>query len=254
MNPTLLKAILYFLTTTATMFLVLMGINQQILPEPAVLIGLFGPALWAVVFARIDGKGNVLPLLKQYVQVKAHPVYYLFAIFLIPALLLMTLFVTDFTGLVNYEQWFRALVVPQMIFIPLISIGEELGWRGYLQPQLRKQYSLVNASFIVGVIWALWHLPGYFFNTGVVEGVSFIWFMAWVISGALLMGFLYERTKSVFMAILFHTSANASFNMILILPAESGSDLPFKLFTVVAALSAILIFWLTQNGKPRHRE
>ena len=86
---------------------------------------------------------------------------------------------------------FSSLSVGQLIFIPLISIGEELDWRGYLQPMLRKQYSLTFASITVGCIWALWHVPGYYFGTGIVEGISFVWFSLWVISASVIMGLLY---------------------------------------------------------------
>jgi membrane protease YdiL (CAAX protease family) len=39
------------------------------------------------------------------------------------------------------------------------ALGEEIGWRGLLVPQLAKLTSFTNVALVVGVIWALWHVP-----------------------------------------------------------------------------------------------
>lgn len=36
---------------------------------------------------------------------------------------------------------------------------EEPGWRGVAQPELERRWSRWRAATVVGVIWALWHLP-----------------------------------------------------------------------------------------------
>lgn len=49
-----------------------------------------------------------------------------------------------------------ALVVPAQL---AGALAEEAGWRGVLQPLLRRHLPLVPASGAVGLIWALWHVP-----------------------------------------------------------------------------------------------
>ena len=39
------------------------------------------------------------------------------------------------------------------------TLGEELGWRGYLTPQLYKSCSFTSTSVIIGLIWSVWHFP-----------------------------------------------------------------------------------------------
>lgn len=38
------------------------------------------------------------------------------------------------------------------------AIGEEIGWRGYLQPMLQSRFGLLRAAVIVGLIWGGWHV------------------------------------------------------------------------------------------------
>lgn len=51
------------------------------------------------------------------------------------------------------------------------TLGEEIGWRGFLVPELAKRFSFTTTSLLSGSIWALWHVPiivfaGYNAGTG----------------------------------------------------------------------------------------
>ena len=50
-----------------------------------------------------------------------------------------------------------AAIGPVVNIIP--TMGEELGWRGYLLPKLRVLFSDRAALLLSGVIWGIWHLP-----------------------------------------------------------------------------------------------
>lgn len=39
------------------------------------------------------------------------------------------------------------------------ALGEEIGWRGFLVPELSRTMSFTKVSLISGTIWALWHFP-----------------------------------------------------------------------------------------------
>ena len=45
-----------------------------------------------------------------------------------------------------------------------ITYGEELGWRGYLLPELAERVGPVTATALVGVVWALYHAPALYFG------------------------------------------------------------------------------------------
>ena len=38
------------------------------------------------------------------------------------------------------------------------ALGEEIGWRGYLQPLLRRLWGAFAVSLLVGLLWGLWHM------------------------------------------------------------------------------------------------
>ena len=54
--------------------------------------------------------------------------------------------------------------VPLAIGMQIISgtVGEELGWRGFLLPRLRKHYGPLTAAWVMGSLWSVWHLPAWF--------------------------------------------------------------------------------------------
>ena len=55
---------------------------------------------------------------------------------------------------------------------------EKLGWRAYALDQLQARWNALVSSVILGTIWALWHLPLFFFKDTLhyVQGVWSPWF------------------------------------------------------------------------------
>jgi membrane protease YdiL (CAAX protease family) len=79
-------------------------------------------------------------------------------------------------------------------------LGEEIGWRGFLVPELAKRHGFAATAIISGFIWAIWHYPllllgDYHPNTPVwyylplftllVPVISFVWTWLRLKSGSL---------------------------------------------------------------------
>jgi len=90
------------------------------------------------------------------------------------------------------------------------SLGEELGWRGFLLPELLKRTGPLIASLILGVVWALWHLPadlsaGFFLRGPGAVLVRIIW----TLPIAILFTWFYLKTNgNLLVALFLHTSLN----------------------------------------------
>jgi membrane protease YdiL (CAAX protease family) len=41
----------------------------------------------------------------------------------------------------------------------LAALGEEIGWRGFLQPALQERRSPFVSTLFVGLVWGYWHVP-----------------------------------------------------------------------------------------------
>jgi membrane protease YdiL (CAAX protease family) len=57
-------------------------------------------------------------------------------------------------------------LAPKLLAVSLVMdpgpVGEEFGWRGFALPRLLRRWTPLNASLILGALWAVWHLPAFF--------------------------------------------------------------------------------------------
>jgi membrane protease YdiL (CAAX protease family) len=95
-------------------------------------------------------------------------------------------------------------------FNVLFTLGEELGWRGFLLPYLMP-LGQWKAIFISGVIWGVWHAPtiaqGFNYPGYPILGI-FMMIVFCILLGTIF-SWLYLNTKSPWVAALAHGSVNA---------------------------------------------
>ncbi|MEX0645621.1 MAG: CPBP family intramembrane glutamic endopeptidase [Parvularculaceae bacterium] len=140
----------------------------------------------------------------------------------------------------------------------IAAFGEEAGWRGVLWGDLRR-LGFWATSIIVGVIWGLWHAPliihGHNYGVG-YAGFPWLGIAAMVAFCVLLtpfMGYLRDRTGSVFPAAIFHGTLNAVAGAFILL--EKGASpliggLPGLSGLIVLAGLTIIIAVLRPNRAP----
>lgn len=110
----------------------------------------------------------------------------------------------------------------------VVSIGEETGWRGWMQPWMQRRYSPLVTSLIIGVVWGLWHFPlhamGFYGGNG-EDVLNQLFISPWL---AILFTWIYNRSGgNLLLALVFHTSIN---NTGRILPQ---GDLSFLLLFLI---------------------
>jgi membrane protease YdiL (CAAX protease family) len=104
------------------------------------------------------------------------------------------------------------------------SLGEELGWRGYLLPRLATLGPL-RASLLVGLLHGVWHLPVMLLTSLYhAEGNQLVvipLFLLNVTAGGALFGYLRFTTDSVWPASLAHSSHNTFWELFTTLTVAS---------------------------------
>ena len=100
-------------------------------------------------------------------------------------------------------------LIGAIIATPLL-LGEEFGWRSYLQIRLMAHRPLL-AAIITGVIWGVWHYPinlqGYNYPDNRILGLFL--FPVFTVFLSIIFGWLRIRTGSIWSASLAHSATNA---------------------------------------------
>jgi membrane protease YdiL (CAAX protease family) len=118
------------------------------------------------------------------------------------------------------------------------GLGEETGWRGVLQHQLDAREANRNNALIVGLIWAGWHLPFFFYDANYMAMgpvMIFGWFMG-IMAGAVFLAWLYHGAReSILAVIVWHALFDLSNG------AATGADLLAPLLSMLVIAAAIVI-------------
>lgn len=207
---------------------------------PVFLLGVFAPALVALALTAYgEGRAGVVRLLTRIGRWRVGTRWYIFAVGYLAAIKLAAALIHR----VATGAWptFGGTPWPLMLGAILVSTwaqaGEEVGWRGYALPRLAKHVGLGVASILLGVIWAVWHLPLFFLPGTGSDGQSFPIYLLHVTALSVAMAWLYWKTEgSLLLVMLMHASVN---NTTDIVPAAvSNAVNPFS-------FGGSLVAWVT---------
>jgi CAAX protease family protein len=111
-----------------------------------------------------------------------------------------------------WAQSEEALVMLPVLFVLLTltdGLGEEPAWRGFALPRLLARHNALVASLILGVLWALWHLP-LFWTEGSARYQEPIWtILVEDTAKSVIFTWVFLHTRgSLLMAILLHGAIN----------------------------------------------
>ena len=190
-----------------------------------------GRSIWRYIADRFTTPIKLLPLL---------------ASILIPVV--ATIIVWVGYSMVSGEALFDLVAKPSVGSVLLMfldslirgPLGEELGWRGYLQIELNKRFSLLKSSLIVGALWGVWHLPLWFVSgfQGVNLLLYIVFFMIGLVSFSVIIGYVYSRGGNLCYAILLHQMLNFSGRLLEAdeLTVLGGSSAVYLIIALVISL------------------
>lgn len=211
-----------------------------------VLLGAYAPSYVAVsLIAWREGQRGVRAILRHVVRWQVAMRWYLFAVFYMVGIkLTVALILRASTGTwprFGATPWY---VIPLAIaFSTPFQAGEEIGWRGYALPRLSDRMGLRWASILLGVIWALWHLPQFFIRASDTYGQSFLLFAFQVIAISVALAWLWNVTaKSLLLPMLLHSAVNNSKDIVP--SAILGANSTFGLSASPVAWMTVLFLWV----------
>ena len=155
---------------------------------------------------------------------------------------------------------FIAIMSTLGVVSSLVSgLGEEIGWRGLLVPEMAKIMPYTRVSLISGVIWALWHMPLIFFADYKLPGVP-VWygaamFLIMVIGISFVFAWLRLKSGSLWTAAILHASHNLFVQAVFTPVTGQNAVTPyiideFGCGLAIAICIAAYIFWRKRNELP----
>ncbi|WP_455369857.1 CPBP family intramembrane glutamic endopeptidase [[Eubacterium] cellulosolvens] len=154
-----------------------------------------------------------------------------------------------------FFEFFAISATLGILVSSLSSLGEEIGWRGFLVPELAKVTTYTRTSIVSGVIWAVWHYPLILFadyNAGTQAWFGLSCFTVMIIGISFPLAWLRLKSGSVWTAVIFHASHNLFIQQIFDPLTEDTGVTKYFIgeFGIVLALISIpfaFIFWKKRN-------
>ena len=224
------------------------GVLAPTLLTGSSLAGAWAPTISAILLTGIiGGKAGIRKLLRRGLHWRVGIRWYAVVLFGIALIGVAALALhVSLGGTVPQPTLPAGMASEQLwIFLPVIylsnvfiggPIAEEFGWRGFALPRLQARIGALSAGLVIGVIWALWHLPFFLFPEGasVIGNVPFVWYLPLVTAWSVLFAWIYNNTEgSVLMMILFHAAINTTLGSLGLFRISSEGVRPLLLNVVL---------------------
>jgi membrane protease YdiL (CAAX protease family) len=137
---------------------------------------------------------------------------------------------------------FGPLPVTLLSTMVIVGLFEEVGWRGFALPRLRRTYGALSSALVIGAVWAAWHLPELVSEpAGQLPALPFLLV---VLSQSVILAWLYHSTRgSLPIVIIFHAAFNTYGRYVL--PAFAGEHFLAMSWSVaiVHLATAAVVTW-----------
>jgi membrane protease YdiL (CAAX protease family) len=215
------------------------------------LVGGFVPSLVAVFLTwKKEGVPGLRLLGRRILQFKLGWRWYGYTLLIVLAGMVGQLIINKLIGNTFNGIHFLAQLG---IFLPLLVLGplsEEIGWRGYALGRLQTKWNALTSALIVGLVWALWHLPLFMMVGSSYHelGLPFISFLAGLMANSVLYTWLYNNTKqSIWSAILLHWLYTCAFQVMStwVIRSPFYNWLEYLPYVIMAVL--VVLIWKPQT-------
>lgn len=203
--------------------------------HPLFILAVWAPAILAILLVLWYGG---LPGLRRYLSRlllwRASVGWYLLLILGIPAVYYFAAIVTGTLTRESFAQPPLGELLPLVAFMLILGPMEELGWRGYATPVLQRAMAPIWAGLVVGIVWALWHVPAFFLGGTPQSGWDIMPFLLGATAVSVIVTAFFNAARgSILLAALFHWQLN--------MPMWPDTK-PLDMYLFIPL--AVIVFWV----------
>ncbi|UOE43600.1 type II CAAX endopeptidase family protein [Agromyces larvae] len=218
---------------------------------PGAYLGPITSAL--IVTAVADGSAGLRAWIARLWKWRVAWHWYAITLLGVPAAIILTGFAFSGGQILAPSVTAVAVYVP-LLLIQMLTTGlaEEPGWRDFALPRLQRRFGPMGASWVLGPLWALWHLPLFFTEWGGWPNADWTrpaTFIVFCIAFNFVMSWIFNSTgQSLPLSMLAHVSVNTFVSAVWsdMFPTLSESMTSWAL-AVGGSLAAVLIIALTRG-------
>jgi uncharacterized protein len=200
-----------------------LGSNQLTGVLPGAYLGPLGSAL--VVTAATGGRAGLREWRQRLFRLRVGWRWYLLVLLGVPVLLVGGMFAVPGATLRTPSVAIVVAYLPMLVVQVLTTgLAEEPGWRDFALPLIQRRHGAALGTLILGVVWALWHLP-LFLTSWSLGGtrpdtahwwITLALFVLMAVAISYLITWVFNHTReSLPVALLLHASNNAVASLIL---------------------------------------
>jgi CAAX protease family protein len=201
------------------------------------LVGNILPGLLALVWVSVEGKQQLRDLLSTLVAWRVQLKWYVLAavfpsgVFLASLCLVLVFFQTK----LSWPPFL--LLATTLLSLPFGPLWEEIAWRAFAFRKLQCRYSRLVSALIIGVYWAVWHIPLWLVTLNYLTLTLLLIICVNLVSWSVIFAFLYDRSgHSLPVTILLHATYFTVQNLV----AAAVSQGTLHVIPIAAALSLCL--------------
>jgi len=226
---------------------------------PIAFLAIMGPAMGSFVSLRtINGKGAVKKYLKSFLSLNFGWKIWL-SIFLISGIsTFLPWIIPEYFGEDRIPTMLQNVYIfPLYLLISTFITGgqEEIGWRGYILPFLEKRFGLIIGSLILGLVWAIWHIPLWFIPGTSQSYMNFFAFLLSCIGVSYILSWIREASGNrLFSCLITHGTIN-SFAVLfpVFITDNNANQVRFWIFCILKFIIGIIIVIIRTNRNTNYK-
>ncbi|WP_228236531.1 CPBP family intramembrane glutamic endopeptidase [Allomuricauda sp. M10] len=174
--------------------------------------------------------------------------------------------ITEWSNELGIGGYNQTLVILAMVFLLLTvgviknlgsTLGEEIGWRGFLIFELRKVMSFKALVIFSGIVWAVWHYPIIYLIYG--RGDSLLMHMGaftiMIMGICVILAYFTFKSKSLWPAAIYHSVHNIYIQKICSPLTSSNENTAFWIdeygFMIPIVTTVFAIYFLVKARKEK---